>query len=62
VPGVFDLALGIAGGQKPEELGAALVVEAFVGLGEEPADPIQRIGLAAPVSDGLVLDSLNLPE
>ena len=56
VPGVFDLAFRVSGSQQPEELGAAPVIEAFVGLGEEAANPIQRVGLPASVAEGLVLD------
>src|SRR5205807_4919650 len=44
------------GGEEPEELRATVVVESFVGLGEQASAPIQRIGLAAAMTEGLVLD------
>jgi len=46
MPRHADLAAGVAGIEQPEEPGAASVVEALVGLGEQPTGPIQRIILA----------------
>ena len=56
VPGRADLASRVAGVEQTEELGAATVVEAFVGLGEQPAAAVERVVLVAPVAQGLVLD------
>jgi hypothetical protein len=47
---------GIAGVEQTQQLGAAAVIEAFIGAGEQPAGPVERIVLAAPVPEGLVLD------
>src|SRR5690606_23730181 len=57
MPRGAGLAPGIAGVEQSEQLGAALVVEPFVGLGQQPAGPVERIVLAAPVAEGLVLDA-----
>ncbi len=56
VPGGADLAVGVAGVEQTQQLGAALVVEAFVGLGQQSAGPVERIALAAPVAERVVLD------
>ena len=55
VPGRGDFAVRVTGAKQAEQLPPALVVEALVGLGEQPATAIERVGLAAPVAEGLVL-------
>jgi hypothetical protein len=53
--GGADLALGVAGIQPGEDTGEAGRVEAVV-AGEQPAaDPVERVGLAASVAQGVVL-------
>ncbi len=51
------VASGVAGVEQPEELGAGRVVEAFVGHGQQAPRSIQRVGLVAPVAEGVVLHS-----
>ncbi len=55
MPRRADLALGIASFEQPAQLGVAAVVEPFVGLRQEPPCAVERIGLAAPMTEGLVL-------
>jgi hypothetical protein len=63
VPSGAHFAPGIAGIQQAQQLRASTVVEAFVGAGEQPAGPVERIVLVAPVAEGLVLDpAANLIE
>ncbi len=57
VPGIAYFASEVAGIEQATEAGLAAFVEAFMGLGEQAAAPIQRVGLAAPVAEGLVLNS-----
>ena len=54
-PGAQHLVVGVADAQTEQHPVVAPVVEAL-GAGEQLADPIQRVGLAAPVAEGLVLD------
>lgn len=42
--------------EESYEVGAALVVEAFVGCGKEATDPVQRIASVSAVSHCFVLD------
>ena len=56
VPGCADFSMWVTGVEEAAEAGAAPVADAFVGCGEEPAYPIQRVGFAAPVPEGFVLD------
>lgn len=55
VPGGADVAPGIAGGQQPDQLGGAVVLEAFIGSGEQPPGSIQGIVLVAPMLDMQVI-------
>gem|GEM_PF-1565538 len=55
VPGHADLAVRVAGLEEAQQLRASLVVDAFISLGEQPAAPIQRVGLVASVTEGVVL-------
>ena len=55
MPGHADFAAWIAGLEEADELGPAVVVEAFVGLREEPPAPVQRVVLAASVAERVVL-------
>jgi hypothetical protein len=55
VPGSAHLALRIAGIEQGDQPGAASVVEELVGLGEQPAGPVERVVLVASVPEGLVL-------
>jgi len=50
VPGRGHLSSRIAGPQQAEELGAPLVVQALVGLGQQPPAPVERVVLAAAMS------------
>ena len=56
VPRRPDLPAGITGLEQPVQSLVASVVEAFVCLGQQAAGPIQRVVLAAPMPQGLVLD------
>ena len=56
MPGGAYVAVGVAGLEQAEQLGAALVLEAFIGLGQKPAGPVEGVGLAAPMPESLVLD------
>jgi hypothetical protein len=47
--------VGIAGIEQAQQPAAPSVVEAFVGLREQAAGPVERIVLVAPVAEGLVL-------
>src|SRR5207245_6816842 len=40
-------------------LRAAMVVETFVGLGQQPSTAIQRVVFAAPMTHGVVLDAAS---
>ena len=55
VQGETDLAAGVAGFEQRDQLGAALVVEAFIGAGEQAAGTIERVGAAVAVSEGVLL-------
>jgi hypothetical protein len=57
VPGGAHLASRVTGVEQAGQPGAAAVVEAFVGAGEQPAGPVERVVLVAPVAEGLLLDS-----
>ncbi len=57
VPCRADLAPRVAGVEEPHELPTTLVVEAFVGLGQQPPVPVERVALVAPVPERLVLDT-----
>ena len=56
MPCHLDLTAGITGTQQPDQSGVAGLVETFMGLGQQPPGPIQRIVLAAPTPQRLVLD------
>jgi hypothetical protein len=47
--------VGIAGTEEAGELLVAQLVESLLGLGQQTPAPIEGIGLAAPVAEGLVL-------
>lgn len=49
------LALWVTGFEQPEELRPAVVVESFVGLGEQPPGPVKRIGFVTPMAERVVL-------
>jgi hypothetical protein len=55
VPGHAHVAPRIASVEQAPQLGFAAVVEALVGLGQQPPGPVERVVFAAPVADGLVL-------
>src|SRR3546814_240269 len=55
VPRRADLALGIASFEQPGQLGVTALVETFVGLRQEPPCAVERVVLAAPMTEGLVL-------
>ena len=48
--------MGVAGSEQAQQLGFATVVETFMRFGQQPPGPIQRVVLAAPMPDRLVLD------
>ena len=54
MPGGADLTARIAGLEQTAELGVVVDFQAFVGDGHQLADPVERIGLAAPMPAGLV--------
>lgn len=56
VPGHLHLASRIPGSQQASSLGVASFVETFVGLGQQAAGPIQRVVLAASMTERLGLD------
>jgi hypothetical protein len=56
LPGGADLLVWVAGFEEAQLLGAALGVEPFIGLGQQPATPVEGIVLATPMAQGLVLD------
>jgi hypothetical protein len=56
VPGGAHFSVRVAGVEQAEQAGAVMVVEAFVGLGQQPPAPVERIALTAPMPDRLVLD------
>jgi len=43
MPRHLHVPVGVTGTEQPDELVVAAVVEAFVGLGQQPAGPIQRV-------------------
>ena len=47
--------MGITGAEEAGELLVAVVVESLLSLGEEASAPVERVGLAAPMPEGLVL-------
>ena len=55
-PGAEELVARVPDAQTEQHPVAAALVEAFVTGEEQLADPIQRVGLAAPMAEGLVLD------
>lgn len=57
MPREADLAAGVAAFEESGELGAAVVVEAFAGLGEQSSRSVERVVLVAAVAEGLMLDS-----
>ena len=56
-PCVSQLAAGIVGCEQASQLGVAFGAEAFVGHGEQLADPVQRVVLGAPPAERVVLDA-----
>ena len=56
VPRHAHLAPGIDGVQQAQQPAAAPVVETLIRAGEQSAGPVERVVLAAPVAEGLVLD------
>ena len=56
VPRRFHLTPGVPSSQQTQQFAATPVVEPFVGFGQQPSDPIQRIVLAAPMPQRFVLD------
>jgi hypothetical protein len=53
--GGADLAFGVPGVEPGEHAGEAGGVEAVMAGEEPPADPLERIGVAASVAEGVVL-------
>lgn len=56
-PRVGDLAALVARGEQAAAALTGVIDEAFVGRDQHPAGAVQRVVLAAPVSEGLVLDA-----
>lgn len=54
--GRTDLAVEVASFEDTDELGAAVLLEAFVGSGQQTAGLVERVGLAVPVFDMRVID------
>ena len=57
MPRQADFAVWVAGGEQAAEFGAAAFAEAFVGGDQQAARPIEGVVFAAPVAEGVVLDS-----
>lgn len=57
-----DLAVRVVGLEKGGELGVAAVVEAFVALGDQPAGPVERLVLATPMAERVILDAAGFVE
>ena len=55
VPGQADLAVGVVGVEQAAQFRVSGGVEAFVGDRHQLADPVERVGLAAPVAERVVL-------
>ena len=47
--------VGVSGAQAQQHAVVAALVEALEAGQQQLADPVQRVGLAAPVTEGLVL-------
>jgi hypothetical protein len=62
VPGGAHLTSRITGVEEAEQPVAAMVVEPFVGTGQQPAAPVERIVLAAAMTHGLVDAATDLVE
>jgi hypothetical protein len=54
--GLVDLAVGVTRGEQIGEAGAVVGVEALRADGQQLAAPRQRVGFAAPVAEGALLD------
>lgn len=59
VPGEPHLASGVANAQQAHQAFAAIIAEAFAGHHQPASDPVERIVLASPMADGLVLHSAS---
>ena len=57
VPGGADFAVGVTGVEETTQPCLTPVADPLMRSGEEPPYPIQRVILAASVSEGFVLDS-----
>ena len=57
VPGCAYLPVGVTGVEETTQPGLTPVADPLMRGGEEPPYPIQRVILAASVSEGFVLDS-----
>jgi len=55
MPRVADFAAWVAGVEEAEELRAALLIEAFIGLRQQASTPIERVVSAAAMAHGVVL-------
>ena len=53
-PGQADLAVGVVGVEQAAQFRVSGGVEAFVGDRHQLADPVERVGLAAPVAERVV--------
>lgn len=56
-PGGSDLTIGIADLEQRSHPGEPFIAETSVARQQDPTGPIQRVGLAAPMSQRLVLDA-----
>jgi len=52
-----DYFFGVARGEQAGQLRVAFVVEAFMRLAQQSSHPVQRVALAAPVAEGVILRS-----
>ncbi len=55
--GLDDLSSGSPASSPSRSRAATIVVGAFVGLGEQASAPVERVGLMAPATEGLLPDS-----
>ena len=57
MPRHLDLTAWVSGGEEADEFRSRVVGEPFIGPGQQPSESMQRVVLAASMSNLLVLDS-----
>jgi hypothetical protein len=56
-----DLRAWITSSEQPEMLGPAAAAESFIGSGQQPPRPVERVVFAATMPEGLILDPASDP-